>query len=64
MRLKEKSERDFNTAIGLAEIKGKAEGKLEGAKEMARRLLSAGVSVDVIADSSGLSVKEIQSLMH
>jgi predicted transposase/invertase (TIGR01784 family) len=47
-------------AQGKAE--GKAEGKTEGKMEMARRLLSLGIELPVIAEASGLSVEVIKSL--
>jgi predicted transposase/invertase (TIGR01784 family) len=40
------------------EIKGKAEGKME----IAKNLLHAGVDIDVIIKSTGLSNEEIQKL--
>ncbi|MDR1514148.1 MAG: hypothetical protein LBS45_00500 [Synergistaceae bacterium] len=42
---------------------GQREGRQEGKLEMAKKLLARGISPDIIADSSGLSQNDIQSLM-
>jgi predicted transposase/invertase (TIGR01784 family) len=47
-------------AEGLAE--GMSKGKAEGKAEMAKILLSKGVSLELIAESSGLSLREIEAL--
>jgi len=49
-------------AVKKAKEEGKAEGELKKAKEMVVGLLQAGVSVDVIAQTSGFSVEEINLL--
>lgn len=41
---------------------GEAKGKTEGKKEMARKLLSRGVAVDVIVEASGLTAAEVEDL--
>ncbi|PHM66694.1 putative transposase [Xenorhabdus stockiae] len=43
---------------------GRAEGKAEGKLETARALLQHGVSLDIIATSTGLSREEIEALKH
>ncbi|MCP4147189.1 MAG: Rpn family recombination-promoting nuclease/putative transposase [bacterium] len=43
-------------------VEGKVEGKEEGKKEMARNLKNNGIDIEVIAKSSGLSIKEIEAL--
>jgi predicted transposase/invertase (TIGR01784 family) len=43
-------------------IKGYHKGELKGKKEMALGLLQAGVDVNIIAQTSGLSIEEIESL--
>jgi flagellar biosynthesis/type III secretory pathway protein FliH len=48
-------------AKGLAE--GEAKGEQKKAVEMAKNLLSRGVSPDIIAESSGLSLDKINSLI-
>nr|WP_255705240.1 Rpn family recombination-promoting nuclease/putative transposase [Xenorhabdus sp. PB61.4] len=43
---------------------GREEGKAEGKLETARALLQHGVSLDIIATSTGLSREEIETLKH
>jgi predicted transposase YdaD len=47
-------------AEGLAE--GKAEGRMEGLLGVARKLKVRGLSLQDIADDTGLSLKEIEAL--
>ena len=51
-------------AEGLAEgeAKGKAEGKAEEQRTIARRLLAAGLSVELVAEGTGLSAEEVIAL--
>ena len=51
-------------AKGLAEgrAEGKAEGKAEGLAEVARNLKNKGISVDLIAECTGLSIEEIENI--
>ncbi|GHT92749.1 transposase [Alphaproteobacteria bacterium] len=58
IRIRNDGEHEYNSAIGEAERKGEARGRME----MARNLLQAGVSAEIVASSSGLSTSEIQSL--
>jgi predicted transposase/invertase (TIGR01784 family) len=44
--------------------KGMEEGAKAKAVEIAKNLLSRGVSSDIIAESSGLSPEEVRSLMN
>jgi predicted transposase/invertase (TIGR01784 family) len=44
------------------EAKGKAKGKAEEKNMIAKNLLKAGLSNDLIAESTGLSVEEIAKL--
>jgi predicted transposase/invertase (TIGR01784 family) len=55
---REKALRDYANDIANAKDEGKAEGKVE----MALALLRAGVGADIIAQTSGLSIEEIESL--
>jgi predicted transposase/invertase (TIGR01784 family) len=55
---REKALRDYANDIANAKDEGKAEGKAE----MALAMLRAGVGADFIAQTSGLSIKEIESL--
>jgi predicted transposase/invertase (TIGR01784 family) len=43
---------------------GIKEGKKEGKKEMARELIKRGIPLNVVAQSSGLPVKEIERLVE
>jgi len=46
----------------VGEIKGKAEGKIEQQFEIAKKCLRKGMTIDEIADLTGLSKVEIQKL--
>ncbi|MGL9778837.1 MAG: Rpn family recombination-promoting nuclease/putative transposase [Wolbachia sp.] len=48
--------------LETAEEKGRTEGKIEGKIEVAKNLLKAGISVDLIAESTGLAIDEIEKL--
>ncbi len=50
--------RDLKNVIDTARDEGKIEGKIE----MARALKDAGISVELISKSSGLSEEEIREL--
>ena len=56
----EKRGREFGRAEGLAE--GRAEGLAEGRAETVKKMLAAGISVEMIANALGMSVEEIESL--
>ncbi|MDR1508887.1 MAG: hypothetical protein LBS53_04550, partial [Synergistaceae bacterium] len=45
-------------------VEGKVEGKAEMAREMARNLLRRGIAPDVIAESAGLPLDKIRTLMN
>ena len=49
----------FNEGVAEGEKRGKLEGKLEEKHNIARNLLSLGLSIAQIAKSTGLSEKEI-----
>ena len=57
-----KALRDWKNVLETAEKKAREEGRIEKALEMALRLKSAGVPIDVIARCSGLSEEEINQL--
>lgn len=44
------------------EAKGRAEGKKEKAKEIALKLLALNTPIDIISQSTGLSIEEIKKL--
>jgi predicted transposase/invertase (TIGR01784 family) len=48
--------------IAIGEERGEARGELKGKREMAIGLLKSGVDVNIIAQTSGLSIEEIESL--
>jgi predicted transposase/invertase (TIGR01784 family) len=66
LRMREKGERDFNSAVKNAKKSGEAEGRMEGRnereREMALKMLKKGSSIEDIADITELSVNEIKSL--
>jgi predicted transposase/invertase (TIGR01784 family) len=72
IRIREAGIHDYNSDINSAErrgekrgiAKGREEGELKGKKEMVLGLLKVGVSADIIAQTSGLSIEEIKSLGH
>jgi predicted transposase/invertase (TIGR01784 family) len=43
---------------------GKKEGREEGKKDMARRLLSRGISLDIIAESAELPLDTVKALIN
>ena len=57
-----KALRDWKNVLETAEKKAKEEGRKERTLEMVRQMKSAGVSLDVIAQCSGLSEEEISQL--
>ncbi len=54
--------RDWKNILETAEKKAKEEGIQEGRMDVARRMKTAGVPIDVIAQCSGLSEEEISQL--
>ncbi|NSM56865.1 Rpn family recombination-promoting nuclease/putative transposase [Wolbachia endosymbiont of Atemnus politus] len=52
----------FNEGIQIGIEKGTAKGRKEREMEVAKNLLKAGVSIDLIAESTGLSIDEIEKL--
>jgi predicted transposase/invertase (TIGR01784 family) len=68
--LRQKTINDHNSEITVAreegiaigEERGEVKGRMEEKREMARSLLRNNVDINIIANSSGLSVAEIQSL--
>ena len=69
-----KAYRDIKNSLDTAEEKGRAEGRAEGlmegrvegeknkAVEIAKKLLGMGMSIVVIAETTGLSVDAIKSI--
>jgi len=56
------TERDYQHDMYYSREEGRAEGKAEANSQTARNLKDLGVSVDVIAKATGLSVEEIEKL--
>ena len=57
-----KSYRDLKGVIDTAFDEGKIEGKLEGKLEVAKSLKQNGISIDMIAVTTGLTKEEIENL--
>lgn len=54
--------RDLKNSLDTARDEGKLEGLIEGKIEVAKNLLSSGVSIDLIINSTGLSEDQIKKL--
>ena len=58
----------LEAGMTLGRAKGKAEGRIEGLKEksfeIARKLLRMGLSVHVVADTTGLSLNEVEQMLN
>jgi len=54
--------RDQASMLEGAREEGRAEGRAEGKEEVARNLLAMGISVEVIAKATGLSIDQIRAL--
>jgi predicted transposase/invertase (TIGR01784 family) len=55
-------EEGIEEGIEKGKEQGIAEGKIVGKTEMARELKKEGISIDIIAETSGLSKEEIEKL--
>ena len=53
---------DYNNAINTAKAEAKAEGKAEANMDNARKMKADGFSAEVIADITGLTIEEIETL--
>ena len=51
------------TAEQKARAEGRAEGRKEGLLEVAKKMLSKGVSISDVVDFTGLSETEIEALL-
>lgn len=56
--------RDIVNAIRTAEKKKFAEGRAEGLIEVAKKMLEKGMSADVVAEMTGLSLDKVSSLIQ
>lgn len=62
IRTAEKKKFAEGRAEGIAE--GRAEGRAEGIVEVAKKMLDNGMSADIVAEMTGLSLEEVSSLKH
>ena len=62
-RLDDAKQEGRQEGILIGHQKGKVEGKIEGKIEVAKNSLKAGVSIDIIAEITGLSLDEIKKLI-
>ena len=53
---------DNKNVVDYAREEGKREGKLEGVLEVAGKLKKEGLSIDFIAETTGLTIAEIEKL--
>jgi predicted transposase/invertase (TIGR01784 family) len=60
---REKFLMDQRSRLSSAMKKGLAEGKAEGKAEVARRMMERGMTLDAIADITGLSLEELQAFV-
>ena len=58
------AEWDFDSRVSEAEEKGKAEGKLEKAIEIARKLLKLEIPIEKIIETTGLTHDEVKELIN
>jgi predicted transposase/invertase (TIGR01784 family) len=62
MRIREKAIRDYTSDIASAKDEGEAIGLEKGKRETAMKLLARGMSVDDIAEITGLSTDEVEKM--
>jgi predicted transposase/invertase (TIGR01784 family) len=53
---------EYNKGKTEGKIEGKLEGKMEGKIEVAKNMLHKGSDIEIIAEVTGLSLKEIKSI--
>ncbi|MCL2053703.1 MAG: Rpn family recombination-promoting nuclease/putative transposase [Oscillospiraceae bacterium] len=59
---REVQEREEMSALSAAHDAGRREGREEGIFSVARNLLAKNISIDIVRETTGLSIKEIESL--
>ena len=57
-----KAYRDIKNSLDTAKEEGRAEGRAEGLAEVAKKMLSMGMSPNDIAEATGLALDEISAL--
>lgn len=61
-RAREKSRLDMISKLKYAENKGREEGRLEEKKNVARKLLLAGLTIEQIVEATDLTIEEVMEL--
>ncbi|MCH5173877.1 MAG: hypothetical protein J1D85_06680, partial [Bacteroidales bacterium] len=55
-------DKGFEEGLAEGEAKGRAEGRTEEQRAIAKRLLAAGVSVELVAESTALPIEQVKEL--
>ena len=63
IRIQENYDMTMETAIDEAREEGLERGRHEGQLEMIRKMLSKGLSLEVVSDVTGLSLEELDGLL-
>ncbi|WP_175060707.1 transposase [Streptococcus salivarius] len=63
IRIQENYDMTMETAIDEAREEGLERGRHEGQLEMIRKMLSKGLSLEVVSDVTGLSLEELEGLL-
>ena len=63
IRIQENYDMTMETAIDEAREEGLERGRHEGQLEMIRKMLSKGLSLEVVSDVTGLSLEELEALL-
>jgi predicted transposase/invertase (TIGR01784 family) len=56
----EKAERDEISRLHTARLEGQARGRAEGQREVARRMLAAGMTAETILNLTGVCLEELR----
>ena len=62
MTLQELMDRNYEQGLEKGIEQGRTEGELEAARRLARNFKNAGISAEIIAENTGLSLEEIEKL--
>ena len=62
-RAQEKYERDRDSELYLERQEGIKEGEKQNTIKSAKKMLSAGLSIDIVSKYTGLSIDEIKKLV-
>ena len=63
IRIQENYDMTMETAIDEAREEGLERGRYEGQLEMIRKMLSKGLSLEVVSDVTGLSLEELEAML-